>query len=113
MGVLNIADRQIADIGLDHDGTKPEELPTHSWYIIADVVDFGQLELDNVATKKTVLGHLAQALIGQDKDREIPHQKPIRKEDKANHQTSNRQQKQLELRLPDKWRNRRDDQRDQ
>lgn len=86
--VFDIADCQIADIRLNDNRAKAEKFPTHSWYIIAYVVDFGQFELHYVATEEAVLRHLAEALVCQDEDSEIPHDELIREKDEAHYKAA-------------------------
>lgn len=103
--MLDVAYRQIAHVGLDDYRPKPKELPTHSWYIIAYVVDFGQFELHHITPEETMLRHLAETLICQDEHREIPHDELIRKQYQPQDKPTYGQQKQLQLRLPDQRRN--------
>ena len=106
--VFDIADRQIAHVCLDDDRAKAEKLPTHSWYIIADVVDFGQFELYDITTEEAVLRYLANTLIRHYKHREIPHDVLVGEKDKPEHKPTQWQQEQLKLRLPDQRWNTRD-----
>lgn len=78
--MVNFIKDKIPHVGLDNDRTEIEHFGSKPRYIIAYVLDLGYVQVDNTFAKYARLTSLAQALIGKDKNRKIPTDPVIKKQ---------------------------------
>lgn len=76
--MFNLMDDEITDKRLDNNSSELKNFSCEPWYIIAYVLNLGQVELDYILAEYPLLGHLSNTLIGHNIHREIPKDKVIK-----------------------------------
>ena len=102
---MNHIQVQIADIRLDDQVTETKNRGVKARNVVTNILDPGNADVNNTSVEKSLLGNLAQALIGDNKQTKIPTNPVVKKEQQAKSQASKCYKKITEIIRP--YKNRR------